>query len=707
MNCAFTDVVAPLFADVPDTGELICTGLNGAQITLTGRDTSTGTFANLSIDKTGSGVFSVIEENSSWTRFVGSLFSTPPGVTLRPPQSLPLEANASISVAVNEFVLNPSRAELYVANPVGVLVLNPATLDVITAIDLPDSVGSLAVSPDGANLYVGYENRGEIERIDVDSRSPMATVDLGDDSSFGELFAEDIEVDPGDPTRVAVSLFRKGVSPRHAGVALIQNDVRLANQSQDHTGSDRITFNNEGRLFGYNNSSTEFGLRELLLDENGVTQGEVITDFFSGFGNDIFAAGSLLVSGGRTPTVVNFDEKKITGQFINQDFEFNRGISIDTTANRMWIIGSDVLTYDLQSYALLGRNRSPLGDDILGTVATADTIIVAESNRISVFDKNTIRENQVSDCSPERIDGISHYPCAMADAVYNPDTAQFLTTLPSSAGAIGNSVAFISASTGTIDRTVSVGSEPGELVLNNDRSSAFIALQASNVVAELSLATDTVSTSNALLNETFRIEPFFASLISPSPTNSRNLIAYTEQSFGSSGIRLITDGAVTFSEINSSIRNLTSIEYAPDDATTAYATSFSDFYILNLDEMGVVGFTEIDDLFSRQFVTAGEQLVSDRGQLLDPSTLIVEQPFGDIDALVVGFQSDQNRVLFGFRDGTIQVFDRSTSLLIATITIDAARGRTLSALATSPEGALLVSEDGGAWLIPNSALEGN
>jgi len=343
----------------------------------------------------------------------------------------------------------------------------------------------------------------------------------------------------------------------------------------------------------------------------------------------------------------------------------------------------------------------------VGTAATPDTIIVAESNRLSVFNKATIRDNQASDCTPELIDSISHYPCAMADAVYNADTAQFLTTLTSSAGASGNSVAFIDATTGSIDRTVAVGSEPGNLVLNNNRSSAFIALQASNVIAELSLATDTVSTSNALLNESFRVEPFFAALIAPSPINARNLIAYTSQSFGNSGIHLVSDGVVTSSETNSSLRNLRDIDYAPNDSTTAYATSFSEFYILNLDTIGLTGLTEVDNLFSQRFVTSGDQLLSERGQLLDPVTLIAEQPFGTINASVVGFQSDQNRVLFGFSDGTIQVFDKETSQLVTTVTISAARGRTLSALATSPEGALLVSEDGGAWLIPNSALEGN
>jgi len=330
MNCAFADVVAPFSANVPDTGELLCTGLNGAQIKLTGRDASSSDYSDLSIDKTGSGAFSVVEQNTTWGGFNGPLFIPPAGVVLRQPQSLPLEASASINVAVNEILLNPGRAELYVANPVGVLVLNPTTLDVITTIDLPDTVGSLAVSSDGNDLYAGYENRGELARIDVDSRSTVATVDLGDDPSFGELFAEDIEVDPADPTRVAVSLFRKGVSPRHAGVVLIQNDVLLANQSQDHTGSDRITFNNESRLFGYNNSSTEFGVRELLLDANGITEGEVLREFFSGFGNDIYAAGALIVSGGRTPTILDFDEKKIIGKLINPDFEFRRGMSIDT-----------------------------------------------------------------------------------------------------------------------------------------------------------------------------------------------------------------------------------------------------------------------------------------------------------------------------------------------------------------------------------------
>ena len=54
------------------------------------------------------------------------------------------------------------------------------------------------------------------------------------------------------------------------------------------------------------------------------------------------------------------------------------------------------------------------------------------------------------------------------DLVYDPGTHRIYATVPSSAGAIGNSVTAIDPETGQIGPSVFIGSEPGRLALSDD-----------------------------------------------------------------------------------------------------------------------------------------------------------------------------------------------------------------------------------------------
>jgi hypothetical protein len=105
---------------------------------------------------------------------------------------------------------------------------------------------------------------------------------------------------PGRTDAVAVSLYCKGVSPRHAGVAVYDNGVARRNRTQGHTGSNRITAGGERNvLYGYNNETTEFGLRRLVADRKGIREEKVWPGAVSGFNTDItYAGGRVYHSGG-------------------------------------------------------------------------------------------------------------------------------------------------------------------------------------------------------------------------------------------------------------------------------------------------------------------------------------------------------------------------------------------------------------------------
>ncbi len=99
---------------------------------------------------------------------------------------------------------------------------------------------------------------------------------------------------PGSSGTIAVSLKRSGVSPRHGGVAIFDEGVKRPLSTQDHTGSNRIEFSDDPSvLYGYNNETSEFGFREILVDTDGATETQVYRSFIAGYGVDIEVDGAF------------------------------------------------------------------------------------------------------------------------------------------------------------------------------------------------------------------------------------------------------------------------------------------------------------------------------------------------------------------------------------------------------------------------------
>jgi hypothetical protein len=188
--------------------------------------------------------------------------------------------------------------------PNSVVVIDPVSAAVVDQIGAGSEPGPLAVSDDGRYLYVGLDGAAEVRRITLASGTVDLTIALGADPFFGPFYAEDLVVPPGAPNQVVVSRYRKGVSPRHGGLAIFDDGVQRPDETQDHTGSNRIEPSATGALlYGYNNETTEFGLREVLITPTGLTQGAVWSNRVTGFGVDIaYADGNIFSTGGAVVT---------------------------------------------------------------------------------------------------------------------------------------------------------------------------------------------------------------------------------------------------------------------------------------------------------------------------------------------------------------------------------------------------------------------
>ncbi|AZG06717.1 hypothetical protein EGT29_01910 [Pigmentiphaga sp. H8] len=136
---------------------------------------------------------------------------------------------------------------------------------------------TIAISADGMMMYVGISGAGDVARLSLPSLTLLDRVKLPQDSRLRQTYADSISVSPTDPSVIAVALASSGISPRHAGVALIRGGVIEPRRTQAHTGSNIIRFGTDGEtIYGYNTETSEFGLRRIRVVADGLEEQLVV-----------------------------------------------------------------------------------------------------------------------------------------------------------------------------------------------------------------------------------------------------------------------------------------------------------------------------------------------------------------------------------------------------------------------------------------------
>lgn len=229
----------------------------------------------------------------------------------------------TIDVSTNDLVYDSTTDRIYVSIPSSngsngnsIGVINPQTYNLENTVFMGSEPTVLAISDNGQYIYSGFNGASIVRRFDVASQTAGLQFSLGADISTGALFAEDIEVMPGHPTTIAISRKNSGFSPRHEGVAIYDNENLREVTTQDHTGSNKIEFTSENTLIGYNNESTEYGIRTLLVDSSGVSNTSVTANVLTGFYQDfVFYNNTMYSTAGQVVDVSGtpFSSGQFTG----------------------------------------------------------------------------------------------------------------------------------------------------------------------------------------------------------------------------------------------------------------------------------------------------------------------------------------------------------------------------------------------------------
>lgn len=194
------------------------------------------------------------------------------------------------------------------------IVIDPNFGTIVASYFVGSDPVTVTATDDGKFLYIGLRGAGSYVKFDVNTNTVANTYSVGNGVNISDpAYVEQIQTLPGLPNTVAIVRRNSCCSPRHEGVAVYDNGIRRTTTTPGHTGANSIAATNDPNvLWGYNNETTEFGLRKLKIDANGITVDATYTGLVSGFGDRIkyfngriYAnTGSVIDVSGATPSKI-------------------------------------------------------------------------------------------------------------------------------------------------------------------------------------------------------------------------------------------------------------------------------------------------------------------------------------------------------------------------------------------------------------------
>ncbi|HUL60809.1 MAG TPA: hypothetical protein VLU43_16120, partial [Anaeromyxobacteraceae bacterium] len=152
----------------------------------------------------------------------------------KPPQ----DGVTAVALQANDLVWDPYQRKIYAAVP-STSPVNPNTVTVVDPftgqIEGSQFAGSeprvLAVSDDGQFLYAGLGSASFVNRFALPALAQDLAIPLGRDPTLGAYSARDVQVAPGFPRTVAVSLGVGATPSVQGGVAIFDDATPRANRA--------------------------------------------------------------------------------------------------------------------------------------------------------------------------------------------------------------------------------------------------------------------------------------------------------------------------------------------------------------------------------------------------------------------------------------------------------------------------------------------
>jgi hypothetical protein len=218
-------------------------------------------------------------------------------------------ATIVVNQAAKDIVYDPKNQVFYLSVP-GTAAINPNTIAVLdpamAAITFTQPAGNnpnvLAISDDSQFLYAGIDGTSTVQRFILPGLAPDISYPLGTSQYDGPYFALDLQVAPGAPHTLAVTLGNSNVSPAANGGITIFDDATARPTKAPGFGGTGNLFDslqwgpNASTLFASNTETSGYDFYTLSVNSNGVTLNQDFRGTFTRSGDNIhFDPGTNLI----------------------------------------------------------------------------------------------------------------------------------------------------------------------------------------------------------------------------------------------------------------------------------------------------------------------------------------------------------------------------------------------------------------------------
>ena len=204
----------------------------------------------------------------------------------------------------NSVVADVARGVFYASVPGSVVgqgnriaTINAASGQVQYSAPVGSEPNAMALAADGDSLYVALDGSGDVARLALPGFQNLGTVRLPF-SAYGQTKVQALAASPTQSGTFAASLLNPSLSAGHAGVLLVREMVAQPRRTPEFHSANLIAFAPNGQLlYGLNTQDTEFGLRRIAVQVDGLMVETMVragTDFGT---RSIDAAGSLVSAG--------------------------------------------------------------------------------------------------------------------------------------------------------------------------------------------------------------------------------------------------------------------------------------------------------------------------------------------------------------------------------------------------------------------------
>jgi hypothetical protein len=283
-----------------------------------------------------------------------------------------------LHLATQDLAYSKLTGRLYasVAATNSVLQINPATGAIETSLVVGSQPNRLALSDDGAVLYVGLEGANFVVRVRVATMTVESQFFVGRGQYLsGPLVARDIAVQPGNPDVVAV-VRRAPNSSSPEDIAIFDHGVmRPVTTSSGYpyarAGVIEFSASNPSRLYAYDDNSSANTFYRLIVTPAGVATIDETWNLF-GHGNRdtlIFAGERMYAMNGK---VIDPEARRLLGAFDIIQGEDNfvsplvlpdvaRGVVHFVTHVHEFADSFSLRRYDANTFAQIGPTYSLTG----------------------------------------------------------------------------------------------------------------------------------------------------------------------------------------------------------------------------------------------------------------------------------------------------------------------------------------------------------